>query len=82
MKEHQGISAMLRTAREALDNKETKETKEEFERLRRRKTQLSNQIDNARDQEKNMVRQVDLERKKSATDGSRSGACHLRHAEW
>jgi senataxin len=65
MKDHQQISAKLRVARENLEANETKQTKENFEVLRRQKTHLSNQIDNARDKEKNMVRQVDLERKKA-----------------
>lgn len=70
MKEHQGVSEKLREAREKLDSGELKgdalaTIKDEFDALRRRKTQLSIQIDAAKDNESSLSRQADLNRKRA-----------------
>ncbi|KAF2136625.1 uncharacterized protein K452DRAFT_322283 [Aplosporella prunicola CBS 121167] len=70
MKEHQMVSEKLREARDKLDAGTAKgqaaiELKNEFDTLRRRKTQLSMQIDNAKDSEATMNRQADLNRKRA-----------------
>jgi senataxin len=65
MKEHQDVSEKLRNAREALNDQNSKETKDEFDELRRLKTVLGNKIDNAKDQEKNIGRQIEMERKRA-----------------
>jgi senataxin len=63
MKEHQKVSAEFREARERFDTHNTPETKALFETLKQRKGTLGNQIDVARDREKNVMRTADLERK-------------------
>lgn len=70
MKEHQGVSEKLREARERLDQGDAKgdeavKLKDEFDALRRRKTQLSTQIDSARDNENVMNRQAELNRRRA-----------------
>jgi senataxin len=65
MTEHQQVSEKLRQARDALNNRESKEAKSEFDELRRLKSVLGNKIDHAKDQEKNISRQVEMERKRA-----------------
>ncbi|KAK7536470.1 SEN1 N terminal-domain-containing protein [Phyllosticta citribraziliensis] len=70
MSEHQKISEKLREARQKLDSGEIKgqagvELKEEFDALRRAKTQLGTRIDSAKDNESNMSRQNELDRKRA-----------------
>jgi senataxin len=70
MKEHQGVSEKLREARAQLDSGKLKgedavKNKDEFDALRKRKAELSMQIDAARDKEGAANRQQDLERKRA-----------------
>ena len=70
MKEHQAVSERLREVREKLDGGKTKgqeavQVKEDFDQLRKRKTELSMQIDIARDKEGAANRQADMERKRA-----------------
>ncbi|KAK8250959.1 SEN1 N terminal-domain-containing protein [Phyllosticta capitalensis] len=70
MSEHQKVSEKLREARAKLDSGEIKgqegvELKDQFDALRRAKTQLGAQIDSAKDNESNMSRQNELDRKRA-----------------
>ena len=70
MKEHQRVSDELRKARSELEKAEASKediskTKETFDILRRRKTQLGAQIDNARDNETITNRQNEMNRKRA-----------------
>ncbi|KAE9990589.1 hypothetical protein EG327_001232 [Venturia inaequalis] len=67
--EHKEVSGRLNEARDRLNAEqekglEAKEAKTEFEILRRRKTDLSRKIDEARDKENQKSRTADLERKR------------------
>jgi senataxin len=67
--EHKEVSGRLNEARDRLNAEqekglEAKEAKAEFEILRRRKTELSKKIDEARDKENQKSRTADLERKR------------------
>ncbi|KAF2762403.1 hypothetical protein EJ05DRAFT_533967 [Pseudovirgaria hyperparasitica] len=72
-KEHSEISAKLREARLDLDKVDTgeikgdeaKKAKDNFDNLRRRKAQLSNQIESFKDAEKNLGREAELNRKRA-----------------
>ncbi|KAF1348692.1 SEN1 N terminal-domain-containing protein [Delphinella strobiligena] len=68
-KEHQAVSEQVRNARAKLDSgevkgKEASILQDEFNVLRRRKTQLGNQIDNAKDAESTAGRTQELNRKR------------------
>ena len=70
MKEHQKVSEDLREARSTLEKSEPSKgehagLKDKFETLRRRKTQLSAQIDIARDNESITSRQNEMNRKRA-----------------
>ncbi|KAL1311230.1 hypothetical protein AAFC00_001420 [Neodothiora populina] len=69
MKEHQAISEQVRNARAKLDGgevkgKEASQLQDEFNALRKRKAELGNQIDNAKDAETTASRTQDLNRKR------------------
>lgn len=69
MKEHQAVSEQVRNARTKLDSgdvkgKEASELQDEFNALRKRKAQLGNMIDNAKDAENTASRTQDLNRKR------------------
>lgn len=69
MKEHQAVSQQVNMARAKLDSgeikgKEASELQDEFNTLRRRKTQLGTQIDNAKDDENRAGRQAEVNRKR------------------
>lgn len=69
MKEHQNVSEQVRLTRAKLDGGEVKGTElsqlqDEFNNLRRRKTQLGTQIDNAKDNENSAGRMAELNRKR------------------
>ncbi len=70
MKEHQAVSEKLRDARALEDaskatGKEAVRIKDEIMALKRRKIQLSTQIDSARDNETQFNRQAELNRKRA-----------------
>ncbi|GAB7346709.1 hypothetical protein MBLNU459_g1824t4 [Dothideomycetes sp. NU459] len=69
MKEHQAVSQQLNLTRARLDSgevkgKEASELQDEFNALRRRKTQLGTQIDNAKDDENRAGRSAEVNRKR------------------
>lgn len=71
MDEHKQVSEKLRNAREKLDDAEKKalsnckELREEMDVLRRRKAQLSQQVDTAKDNEGAQSRQAELSRRRA-----------------
>lgn len=70
MTEHKSVSERLREVREKLDSDQLKgqeavQIKEEFDSLRRRKTQLGSQVEQAFEKEKTMNRSAELARKQA-----------------
>lgn len=69
MQEHKAVSEQVRIARAKLDGgevkgKEASQLQDEFNALRRRKAELGNQIDNAKDAENGATRTAELNRKR------------------
>lgn len=69
MKEHQAVSEQLRNTRDKLDKgevkgKERSDLQDEFNAIRKRRNQLGNMIDNAKDAETTASRTQDLNKKR------------------